>query len=167
MKTLTIIFGFMLLIAMTACAPPATPTPVPTPIPTATVAPFPTRFPTPTIYDARHMPGCDGFEPLADRFRFEWPGIEEIKDVTDWAYFRCTQSPTQVAAFYREKMVNPPYNWQEIAWVERPEGTLGVYFHTVFQRWLYVWMLPRPNDPKAHLVVAEREGDVPLDLPCH
>jgi hypothetical protein len=166
MKTLAIVAGLALLWAIAACAPAATPTSLPTPVPAPTRVVFPTPLPV-AAYDSRHIPGCDGFELLAERFRFEWPGIEDIGDVTDWGYYRCAQAPTQVAAIYREKMIHPPYNWQEIAWVERSEGTLGVYFHTVFQRWLYVWVLSRPNDSKAYLVVAERTEDTPLELPCH
>jgi hypothetical protein len=112
------------------------------------------------------MPQCDGFQELPDAVHFDWPGIEEIKDVDSWGYFRCGQPAAQVAANYRERMVKPPYNWQQIGWVELPEGTLGVYFDAVRQDWLYLWFLITPDVPGTLLIAAPRKGDMPLNLPC-
>ncbi len=64
------------------------------------------------------------------------------------------------------KDVKPPYNWQEFNWVELPEGTLGVYFHTAYQRWFYLWVLPAGVNKGSRLVLAQRDLGAPLVLPC-
>ncbi len=141
-----------------------TPTATVTAVPTAT--PKPTPYPTLTAYEDRNIPPCDGFTVLPQAFPFTWPGTEGAEDVSDWGYFHCDLTVNRSAAFYRQKMINPPYNWQEFNWVELPEGTLGVYFHTVYQRWFYLWMLPTPNSQGSYLVLAQRDLGTPLVLPC-
>ncbi len=154
----------VLLLAAAACAPQPTPTPLPTstPVarPTMTAAPFPTL----TRYEDLGVPGCSGFTVLVDPVQFTWEGLEEVKDAGDWGYYRCASSASDTAAFYKEKMVKPPYNWQEFNWVELPAGTLGVYFHTVFQKWLYLWFLPGASGTT--VVSAVRDVAEPLALPC-
>jgi hypothetical protein len=115
------------------------------------------------------MPVCDEVEALAGDFGFTWPGIEDIKkNSEDLEYYRCQHSYDQVATFYRDKMPRPPYNWQEVAWVERPEGILGEYFHSAYQSWFYLWFLPDTSAGKTtYLVAAWQQGEIPLDLPCH
>jgi hypothetical protein len=157
-----------MILTLAACSPAATPTPTPTPVPPPTATPLP--MPTPIgFYMPSYMPICDGAKLLAEDFGFTWPGIENIKkDAENLEYYRCQQPYGQVATFYREKMLNPPYNWQEIAWVELPEGTLGEYFHAVYQSWFYLWFVPDQSAGQAsYLVAAWRQGEVPLDLPCH
>ncbi len=139
-------------------------TPTLTPAPTPTLVPIP--YPTLSAFEDHNIPPCDGFTVLPEAFPFTWPGIEEALDISDWGYFRCTTSVSEAAAFYRAKMTQPPYNWQEFNWVELPEGTLGVYFHTVYQRWFYLWILPTPASRVANLVLAQRDLDTPLVLPC-
>jgi hypothetical protein len=112
------------------------------------------------------MPGCEGFQVLAQPVKFSWPGIEEVQDTTDWGYYRCSQSPTAISAFYRGRMTKPPYNWMEFNYVELPEGVLGVYYHAVRQNWLYLWVLPDSVDKNVVLVVTERDVSEPLTLPC-
>ncbi len=141
-----------------------TPTPTATPVPTTTLTPTP--YPTLTAYEDRNIPPCDGFTIIPEAFPFTWPGIEEAQDASDWGYFHCDLTVIQAAAFYRQKMVNPPYNWQEFNWVELPEGTLGVYFHTVYQRWFYLWVLPTSSKLGSYLVLAQRDLGTPLVLPC-
>ncbi len=112
------------------------------------------------------MPKCEGFQELPAAVRFEWVGLDKITDVDSWGYYRCGQARDDVASLYHEKMAKPPYNWQEISWVELPEGKLGVYFDALRQSWLYLWFLTNPNVPGTLLIAAPRKGDMPLDLPC-
>ncbi len=163
-------FVVLILLGATGCGsslgPAPTPTPIPTAIPTATPsAPPPTSTPAPAYMDL-NMPGCDGFQELPSAVSFDWPGLADIQDVDSWQYYRCTQSPADVAALYHGKMVKPPYNWQEISWVELPEGKLGAYFHAVRQSYLYLWFLNKPEISGTLLVAAPRQGNAPLDLPC-
>ncbi len=170
MKSRPLIICLILLCAVAACAPSTvtqggpTLTPLPSPAPQPTLSPSP--VPTRTDYESRNIPGCDGFEALPAAFKFTWPGIEEVTDANDWGYYRCGNAPAEVAALYHQKMTEPPYNWQEFNWVELPEGTLGVYYHAVYQVWLYVWILPIPSDQGSYLVVAQRDVSEPMELPC-
>jgi hypothetical protein len=170
----TTAFAFLLSVLLPAAACGSllavSPTPLPTPIPTAVPTPTP-NTPTPTsapapAYVDLNMPGCNGFQELPGTVSFDWPGLADIKDVDSWGYYRCTEPAGQLAALYKERMVTPPYNWQEISWVELPQGTLGAYFHAARQSWLYLWFLTNPDVPGTVLVAAPRLGDMPLDLPC-
>ncbi len=156
----------VLLFAVAACAP----APTPTPIPTATQVPAPTRtrapVPTMTVSESMGIPACEGFTAYTKPFGFTWQGLEDVKDVNDWGYYGCSKGLAESASFYRENMVKPPYNWQEFNWVELPQGTLGVYFHAVYQEWLYLWFLPRPGASGSNMVSAVREIGEPLVLPC-
>ncbi|HEX9075088.1 MAG TPA: hypothetical protein VF932_04885 [Anaerolineae bacterium] len=154
-----------LLCILAACAPAPTPIPTPTSVPTAT--PRPTLAPEPVgDYVPSDIPRCAGVKALDSPLKFDWPGIDDVGEA-DWFYYRCALKPEEVAAFYREKTKDPPYNWMEQAWVVLPEGTLGAYFHTARQEFLYLWFLSDVSSPQtSYLVVAERTG-APLDLPCH
>ncbi len=63
-------------------------------------------------------------------------------------------------------MTQPPYEWGEINWVTLPEGTLGVYFHTVHQTWVYLWFLADSSSAEASRLVVSEQGQEPLELPC-
>lgn len=109
---------------------------------------------------------CDGFQELPGAVKFDWVGLDKITDVDTWGYYRCRQPAADLAALYHEKMVKPPFNWQEISWVEAPDGKLGVYFDSLRQSWLYLWFLTNSDVSGTLLVAAPRKGDMPLDLPC-
>ena len=160
----SVLISVCLLCLVVACATPPTPTPVP---PTPTPTPLPTLTPQPAgAYMPSDIPRCAGVRRLDQAPKFDWPGIDDVGDA-DWYFYQCAQKPDAVAALYRETMVKPPYNWLENAWVVLPEGTLGVYFHTARQNWLYAWFLADSSSPGTmHLVIAETFG-APLDLPCH
>ncbi len=86
---------------------------------------------------------CDGFEVL-ESYRVYWPRNERLLEQlesSEWRYYRCPQSRISLAAQYRTKSVQPPYNWQEVIWVEESYGTVGVYFDPNVQLWTYVWFL--------------------------
>ena len=147
-----------------ACGPAATPVATPTAVPSP--APSPTGTPS-EVAEWRDTPACDGLEKLPQAILFDWEGKEEVGDAGTWEYYRCQQPQAQVAAFYREMSLKPPYNWQEMAWVEKPQGTLGIYFHAAFQVWLYRWVLPDPaGEQTSRVVVARRDGLDNLKLPC-
>ncbi len=156
----------MLLIVLSACAAPPTPTPMPTITPTPLPTKVPTPSPTQTAYQYLGSPGCDGFTVLSERITFSWEDIEEFLDSGSWGYYRCAGNAAETAAFYRQKMIQPQYNWQEFNWVEQPQGTLGVYFHTAYQEWMYLWFLPGSGVSGSNLVSAVREISDPMDLPC-
>lgn len=103
------------------------------------------------------IPKCDGIEVQEKPIIFSWPNIEtRIKELGDalWGYYGCDQPQAEVGAFYREHMPEPPYNNQETNWVERAEGSVGIYFNSA-NAWLYIWIVPQPNDPqKTYIIVA-------------
>jgi hypothetical protein len=101
------------------------------------------------------IPKCEGIEVQNKPIIFRWPNIEtRIKELGDalWGYYSCDQSQAEVAAFYREHMPEPPYNNQESNWVERAEGSVGIYFNSA-NAWLYIWIVPQKNDPKKTYVI--------------
>jgi len=56
--------------------------------------------------------------------------------------------------FYRAQLPQAPYDDMEINWVERGDGTVGVYYVTA-GTYMYVWMLPQPdNSQESYAVVA-------------
>ncbi len=167
MKMLPIFVGLIVLCILAACGGAPTPTPTPLP-PTPTSTPMPTATSEPVgDYVPPAIPRCAGVKAMGTALKFDWPGIDDVGEA-DWHYYHCAQKPEELATFYREAMVNPPYNWLENAWVILPQGTLGVYFHTARQTWLYLWFLADTGAPQASdLVVAERNEVTPLDLPCH
>jgi len=116
-----------------------------------------------------YLPACDGVELLTKELEFSWPGIEGVKkSVEKLEYYQCQDSYRQVADSYREQMTDSPYDWVEVAWVDREEGILGEYYHMVYESWFYVWFLPEgPSVPGSYLAAAWVEGDIPLDMPCH
>ncbi len=90
--------------------------------------------------------------------KFTWPNLEaRLQDFVRpwWSYFSCDEPPAQVAALYRQQLPKSPYNMEETNWLERPEGTLGIYFSQTGE-WDYVWIVPQPGDPKkTYIIVAE------------
>ncbi len=165
MKKSPVLAGLIVVCVMAGCSAPPTPTPVP---PTRTPTPPPTATPEPVgDYVPVSIPRCAGVKMLETALKFDWPGIDDVGEA-DWHYYNCAQKPEELATFYRDAMINPPYNWLENAWVVLPEGTLGVYFHAARQVWLYLWFLTNSKAPLAsYLVVAERNQFEPLNLKCH
>lgn len=160
---LPVIACLALLLTVVACVNAPTPTPIP-PTPTPTPAPTATAEPV-DDYVPSDIPRCDGVKALDKALDFEWAGVDAVGE-GDWYYYHCTQKADDLSATLRPLMTKAPYKWGEINWVIRPEGTLGVYFHTVRQTWAYLWFLPDTSSAGgAYLVVAE-VGTIPLELPC-
>jgi hypothetical protein len=109
------------------------------------------------------LPRCDGIEILEDPIQFKWPNIEDrIKELEGslWGYYSCPEPQKVVAAFYREQMAKSrPTIYYEANWVERSEGTVGVYYDGV--NWTYLWVVPQPdNAQKSYVIVAQSNGPV-------
>ncbi len=162
-----IVLCVAVLVALQGCS--AAPTPTPTPPSTSTLVPRTATPPPPTPvgdYVPSDIFRCEGVRAINTAVKFDWPGIDNVVQA-DWLYYQCDQKPLELAGIYREKMVNPPFNWLENAWVELPQGTLGVYYHTAKQTWLYLWFIAdASSEGHSNLVVAQRD-DFPLELPCH
>jgi hypothetical protein len=142
----------------------------------ATTESAPTPISTPLSVGASlltRLPRCDGIQILEKPFLFNWPNIEErIKELEGalWGYYSCDRAQVEVAAFYREQMPKPPYNMDETNWVERPEGTVGVYYNSGFIAWIYLWVVPQPdNAQKSYVIVVQSNdpvsGNCRLDRP--
>jgi hypothetical protein len=103
------------------------------------------------------IPKCYGIEVQEKPIIFSWPNIEtRINELGDalWGYYSCDQPQAEVVAFYRAHMPDPPYNNQESNWVEREEGSVGVYYNSA-NAWLYLWVVPQQDDPqKTYVIVA-------------
>ncbi len=105
-------------------------------------------------YLLSRIPHCNGIE-IRDPFTFNWPNLaERIRELNTnlWGYFACNQSPSDVAQFYRADMPKPPYNMQETNWIDRKEGSVGVFYNSAYA-WIYLWVIPQPSDPQASYVI--------------
>ncbi|HEX7974212.1 MAG TPA: hypothetical protein VF498_07375, partial [Anaerolineales bacterium] len=124
----------------------------PTGVAAPTTQPTDSAPKTPSDYLLTIMPKCDGIQLLDQPVIFKWPNIKQrLKELEEsyQGYYTCSQPATDVASFYRETIVKPPFNMNETNWVERPEGTLGLYYHSPTQTWLYLWVVPQPADAQA------------------
>jgi hypothetical protein len=106
---------------------------------------------TPHVFSANKndvwLAPCDDFEAL-ESYRIYWPRNERLLEqleTSEWRYYGCPQSRISLAAQYRSKTVQSPYNWLEVIWVEERYGTVGVYFDPNVQLWTYVWFLDNPS----------------------
>ncbi len=113
----------------------------------------------PTQVQSSHaFPHCDGMQALTGPVKFAWPNLDDrMQDFVRpwWSYFSCDEPAGEISALYRQALPKPPYNMAETNWLERPEGTLGIYFSQTGE-WDYIWIVPQPADPqKAYIIVAE------------
>lgn len=162
-KTLTPA-ALALLLLLTACSgdPVATHTSIPssaanesssaTSTPASAVAPI-----SMSEYILSLIPQCDGVQVL-EPITFDWPNlqqrIEELEG-SDWGYYACPHPYEEMAEFYRTNATEPPYLLSETNWVVIPEGTLGVYFHSVRQTWIYLWIVPQsPGSHETYVIAA-------------
>jgi hypothetical protein len=170
----SVLFYFCLNLGLVACSndpqltqPSAT---IPARNP-ATTESTPTLVPTPLSVGAsllRRLPKCEGIQVLEEPIKFIWPNIEERLielEGTLWGYYSCEGLQVEVAAFYREQMPKPPYNMDETNWVKRSEGTVGVYYNAGSIAWIYLWVVPQPdNTLKSYVIVAQTNNSV--DFQC-
>jgi hypothetical protein len=162
MKLITVLASAVMLVGCTSA-----PTITPTPLPTNTPTPASVKTAERTIdYVPPDIPTCSGLQALERALVFDWPGIDDVGEA-DWLYYRCVQGRDDLAAIYRGKMTSPPYSWVENAWVELPQGKLGVYLHTDSVNWLYLWFIADSSSPANSYLVVARRNETPLDLPCH
>jgi hypothetical protein len=135
-----------------------------------------TPEPTPLSLGAamlEKLPKCDGIQVLDQPIKFDWPNIDErLQELADaqWGYYSCPQPQPIVAAFYREQMPKPPVNMYETNWVERTEGSVGVYYNGSSTIWTYLWVISQPRGAqKSYVIVAQSldpvQGECKLDLP--
>jgi len=104
------------------------------------------------------IPQCTGLEVQESPIAFSWPNIEQITDAT-WGYYSCDQSQAAVAAFYKAQLPEAPYDYLETNWVERGDGTVGVYY-VLAGTWMYIWMIPQPGDPQRSYVIVAISSQV-------
>ncbi len=169
-----------LCLVMVACSnnpqltqPTATVLPALNPVTTQT---SPTPEATPLSLGAsllQKLPKCDGIQVLDEPIKFDWPNIDErLQELADaqWGYYSCPAPQADVAAFYRKQMPKPPTNMYETNWVERAEGSVGVYYNGSSTIWTYLWVIPQPDDAlKSYVIVAQSldpvQGECMLDQP--
>jgi hypothetical protein len=119
------------------------------------------------------LPKCDGIQVLDNPIKFDWPNIDErLQELTDaqWGYYSCPGPGEEVATYYRERMPKPPFNQIETNWVERTEGSVGVYYNGSTTIWTYLWVVPQSQDTQqSYVIVAESlepvQGECRLDQP--
>jgi hypothetical protein len=135
---------------------------IPTAVNPATTQISQTPEPTPLSLSAsllQKLPKCDGIQVLDVPIKFDWPNIDErLQELTDaqWGYYTCPGPRADVASFYRELMPKPPFNQIETNWVERTEGSVGVYYNGSTTIWTYLWVIPQPETAqKSYVIVAE------------
>lgn len=163
----SLLFGLLCLCTACAATDQSEPTsaPMPAPSPTQTTSSAPAAVSTPLSVDEYILsviPQFEGIQSLDQPIQFAWPNVKRrIKELegSDWGYFRCAQPPAVVSAFYQEHMPEAPYNMREANRVERPEGTLGIYYHSAYDIWVYLWIVPQPTDPQSsYVIVAVADG---------
>lgn len=101
--------------------------------------------------------------------KFDWPDIENALEKLaeyNWGYYSCSVSQLDLKALYRAKMPQPPYLWQEIAWVEHGESTGSLFYHSVYRSWIYIWMLAQPDKKNSYLVIAKGDPGMPQTWDC-
>ena len=160
-RVLMAVWSPVLIVACSASTAPIPSMPAPLASSTTEViaSRAPTAAPAPVTKEAMPpFPPCKGMQSLSDPVNFEWPNLNEHRQEfsrSQWTYFACEQPAPEVAASYRQQLPEPPYSLDETNWLERQEGTLGVYFSQK-GAWDYIWFIPRPNDPqKSYLIIAE------------
>ncbi len=123
------------------------------PAPAATSTPLP---PTKSPIDL--FPRCEAMQVLSNKIKFDWPNIDQrIRELqgSHWTYLSCEQPQVEVAALYRKQLPQAPYNLHETNWIEREEGSVGIYY-TRAGTWDYVWIVPQPNDAHtSYVIIAE------------
>jgi hypothetical protein len=163
MKATIHIILFVVLCLCTACSNAAEPAESNSRVQVLSPKPGlqPTKESTPTPmtiseYLLSILPNCDEVKVFEQPVKFDWPLIEQrIQELegADWGYYGCPQPQEVVSTFYQEAMPKTPFLMTEINWVERPQGTLGVYYQSVAQTWLYLWVVPQPTDPQTSYVI--------------
>jgi hypothetical protein len=130
----------------------------------------PTLTPEPQVpYPISGIPRCPGLRDLGYVLRFEWPDIETAREKLaqyTWGYYSCETSQLELESLIHTKMIQPPYLWQEVAWVEHGDSTGSLYYHSVYQAWIYVWMLTQPDRKNSYLVVAKGDPGMPQTWDC-
>jgi hypothetical protein len=119
------------------------------------------------------LPKCDGIQVMDEPIIFDWPNIDErLQELSDaqWGYYSCPSPREEVAAFYRERLPKPPTNMIEMNWVERFEGSVGVYYNGSTTVWTYVWVVSQTEDArKSFVIVAQSlepvQGECRLEKP--
>jgi hypothetical protein len=95
---------------------------------------------------------------VKDRVDFDWPNLDaHFQEFLGsiWSYYSCEQPQADVSSLYREQLLMPPFNLQEVNWFDREEGALGVYFSQKGS-WHYVWIVPQPDDSqRTYVIIAE------------
>ncbi len=104
------------------------------------------------------FPECSGMQKLQGAVQFDWPTLaEHLQDFSrsQWTYYSCDQSASNVASLYRQDLPRPPYGMEETNWLERQEGTLGIFFSQK-GAWDYIWFVPQPDDAqKSYVIISE------------
>ena len=162
----------IMLVGLAACQSTPQP-PLAETFPTATPALAPSAVATvvaePTVeYVISTMPLCPGLASIQP-YKFAWPNVEAATEKLadyNWGYYRCSLAQADLAKLIRQEMPKPPYLWDEVNWVEQPEGTLGVFFQRVRQVWIYIWMLRTPDGATSNMVIARGNPGMPQSWEC-
>jgi hypothetical protein len=138
--------------------------------PSSGTAPSFNSTPEPTVeYAISRIPLCQGLEALPAPLQFDWPDkeavFEKLADHT-WGYYRCSIPQPGLAAFYAQKMVRPPYNWQQVAWLDNSGGSVVLYYSSLLRVWIYLWLLPGPDKTSSYLVVSKSDPGAPQGWDC-
>jgi len=109
-----------------------------------------TATPVPTVeYVISDLPLPQGLEKLSSPIKFEWPDIETVlQKLEDYNWdtiaARCLRQRWRRSS--TRGWSSLPYNWEEQHWTDNDLGSVGLYYHSVFRVWIYVWMLPGPDE---------------------
>jgi hypothetical protein len=101
------------------------------------------------------IPQCSGMEVLEKPIVFSWPDIStRIQELGEaqWGYYSCDLLQADASGFYKKQLTDSPFNYLETNWIDRKEGTVGVYFVSS-STWMYVWVVPQPGDPGRSFVI--------------
>ncbi len=165
MKTLVVWWICCTLAACSSAVSSSTPssTAPPATLPAWPTLPATTSTPAGSSTEIPPLPRCTGMHRLNDPVEFDWPNLKTSMEqfiASAWEYYSCDQPPAEVAGLYRQELPKAPYNLSEMNWLQRDQGTLGIYF-AQSGLWTYVWFLARPGDAQgSYLVVAQSFASV-------
>ena len=167
-RALGALLNLLACCTLAACSSPASPAaPAAASLPTEALAapatPSPTSTPSARRTEMPPFPACKGMQKLDEPVVFDWPNLKASMEqfiASAWDYYSCDQPAAEVITLYHEPLGKAPYNLWEANWLEREQGTLGIYFSDS-GLWYYVWFLPQPDDPaKSYIVLAESMASV-------
>ena len=109
------------------------------------------------------FPLYPGTEQLSAPVTFEWKNLNAAYNIpySQWAYYSAYASYKEVAAFYKNKSIAPPFTNISLFWKETDNGTLGAWFQEASaNKYTRIWFIPNPDDDRKSYLIIMRNNDI-------